>query len=510
MLRLVAGCCLLVLCSTALIPPTDSKPLFVSHFENVLGTSLELKVKAASEADAHKAETAALNEIERLAGILSAYDPNSEFSRWAQTYNTPVPVSPDLFAILNQYDQWRVRTNGALDASAEVVSRLWKQAAKRQTVPTEAESLAAIATVNETHWKLDPANRTATHLSHAPLMLNSFTKSYIVDKACAAALVVPHVSAAVVNIGGDLVVKGDLTEKIDVTNPRASADNDTPMTRILASNKAIATSGNYRRGVEINGHWYSHIVDPRTAEPVENIIGATVVSSDAVVAGALATAFNVLTPSESQQLAASLPDVEYLIITKDGQQLTSNGWKALTTLRPERASDDMIADASNRLMAPTDKKWNTDYELAINLEVAKLEGRVRRPFVAIWVEDDAKKPVRNLAVWFNKPKWLRDLRSWYTTNYQRSTAGEFDLASVSSATRSPGQYTLKWDGKDDKGDYVKKGKYTIFIEAAREHGTYQLIEQTIDVSKNKDQQITLTGNVEITSASLEYRKKTDK
>lgn len=510
MIRLVAGCGMLVLCSTALTPQTDPRPLFVSHFENVLGTSLELKIAASSETDAHKAETAALAEIDRLASILSAYDPKSEFSRWAVTYNTPVPVSPDLYAILNQFDQWRTRTNGALDASAEVVSRLWKQAAKRQTVPTEAERLAAMAAVKETHWKLDPVNHTATHLSHAPLMLNSFTKSYIVDKACAAALATPHVSAAVVNIGGDLVVKGDLTEKIDVVNPRASADNEAPLTRILASNKAVATSGNYRRGVAINGHWYSHIVDPRTAEPVENIIGATIVSADAVVAGALATAFNVLTPAESQQLAASLPGVEYLLITKEGQQLTSNGWKALTTLRPERASDDIVADASNRLTAPTDKKWNTDYELAINLEVAKLEGRVRRPFVAVWVEDDSKKPVRNLALWYNKPKWLRDLRAWYNTNYQRSAAGEFDLASIASATRSPGQYTLKWDGKDDAGNYVKKGKYTIFIEAAREHGTYQLIEQTIDVSKNKDQQIALPGNVEITSASLEYRKKTDK
>ena len=232
--------------------------------------------------------------------------------------------------------------------------------------------------------------------------------------------------------------------------------------------------------------------------------------SDAVVAGALATAFNVLTPAESQQLAASWPDVEYLIITKEGQQLTSNGWKALTTLRPERASDDIIADASNRLLAPTDKKWNTDYELAINLEVAKLEGRVRRPFVAIWVEDEDKKPVRNLALWYNKPKWLRDLRSWYGSNYQRSNDGAFELASIASATRSPGQYTVKWDGKDDAGNYVKKGKYTIYVEAAREHGTYQLISQAVDVSKNKDQQITLPGNVEITSASLEYRKKTDK
>jgi hypothetical protein len=79
------------------------------------------------------------------------------------------------------------------------------------------------------------------------------------------------------------------------------------------------------------------------------------------------------------------------------------------------------------------------------------------------------------------------------------------LSSISSATRSAGKYTLVWDGTDDKGKKVPSGKYTIYIEAAREHGTYQLIKQEVEWS-TKAKHIDITGGVEITSASLDFHK----
>jgi thiamine biosynthesis lipoprotein len=109
--------------------------LFVSHFENVLGTSLEIKIRSVSEKQAAVAEAAAMKEIDRLNKIVSAYDANSEFSKWMRTFNEAKTISPELFEVLNLFDQWRTRSNGALDASAQVVSKLWKEAAAKQTIP---------------------------------------------------------------------------------------------------------------------------------------------------------------------------------------------------------------------------------------------------------------------------------------------------------------------------------------------------------------------------------------
>src|ERR1700685_33469 len=107
-------------------PPEKGTRMFISHYENVLGTSLELKILATTQKDASTAESAALNEIARLGKILSGYDSSSDFRRWLRPSDQPVKVSPELFEVLHLFDQWRIRSDGALDASAEVITKVWK------------------------------------------------------------------------------------------------------------------------------------------------------------------------------------------------------------------------------------------------------------------------------------------------------------------------------------------------------------------------------------------------
>jgi len=472
--------------------------LFVSHYENVLGTSMELKLSAYSEKNASIAEMAVLTEIKRVSKLLSTYDPQSEFSSWLQTKNTPVPVSPELFEVLSLFDAWRMKTNGALDASAQVISKLWKKASGKQELPSKEALASAVAEVQQAHWQLDSKNKTATHLSNTPLVLNSFAKTYIIKRAVDAAMASANLNSIVVNIGGDMVIAGNVNETVQISDPKADAENDAPIDILQVSNRAVATSGNYRRGELINGQWYSHIVDPRTGLPADEVISATVVAPNATDAGALATSFNVLTPSESIQLAANIPGVDYLLITKNGERIESKGWSELKA-----------PATNNEKLAKTADGWNNGFELAINLEVSTIaEQFSHRPFVAIWVEDKDKNPIRTVSLWYNKPKWLHDLREWYRIFGQSMMTDYTQFSSSTSATRSPGKYLIKWDGKDDKGNYVKPGKYTVYIEAAREHGTYQLIKQELECNESP-KLINLTGNVEIASASLEYRKKTN-
>jgi len=483
-------------------PSTARTAWRVSQFENVLGTSLELKFAAASGDEAARAEAAAFAEIERLDHILSGYERESEFNRWLSAPREPTSVSPELFEAMSLFDQWRARTNGALDPAAQVVLDLWRRAAAERRTPSADELQAAVATIARPHYRLDAAARTATRLDDAPLILNSFVKSYIVNRAADAAMRAARLDGLVINIGGDLVVRGSVAEDVRIADPKADAENDEPLARLLIRNRAVATSGNYRRGVEINGRWYSHIVDPRTALPVERVISATVVAPQAADAGALATAFCVLTPEESLRLAASLPEVECLLITKNGERVESEGWRALEAPTATRAGL-MAAPPS----APP-QAWDQSFELVINLELARIEGHgYRRPYVAVWVEDKDRFPVRTLALWYQKPRWLPDLKAWSRANRMRAMAGSTDLTgSVSSATRPAGKYTFKWDGKDSQGNLLKHGKYTVFIEAAREHGTYQLMRQEIDFN-GEPKHFNLPGNVEIASASLDYRKK---
>jgi thiamine biosynthesis lipoprotein len=478
------------------------------HYENVLGTSLEIKVVAASSTQSEAAEQTVLAEIEREAHILSSWDPQSEFSNWFGTSGQPVRISPELFEVLGLFDQWRELTHGALDASAETITRAWKRAAAEKRMPTPDELSAAVAGVQKVHWRLDPANRTATHTSDTPLAMNSFVKSYIAGRAADKALTTSGAQGLVVNIGGDIVVRGNWRELVDISDPRSDAENGAPIAHLAIRDRAVATSGDYRRGVEISGRHYSHIVDPRTGMPADQIISSTVVARTAAEAGALATALSVLTPEESSRLAASLPGVEYLLVRKNGERIVSSGWSSyeaapvqhVAALRPQATFEKVAAQSKIT-------QWDQKCELAITIELNLIEGyRVHRPYVAVWIEDENHAPVRTVALWFAKYKYLHELRAWSRDESLRSVSEDTHVMnSVSSATRPPGKYTFRWDGKDDSGNLVKPGKYSVMIEAAREHGTYQLMHQEMDFN-GLPNKLQLTGDVEIASATLDYHK----
>ena len=139
-------------------------------------------------------------------------------------------------------------------------------------------------------------------------------------------------------------------------------------------------------------------------------------------------------------------------------------------------------------------------------ELNTIAGNNHRPFAAIWVENENKQAVRNLALWYNKTKWVPDLRNWYRINGESFKADKTNYVSVTGATRSPGKYTIKWDGKDDKGNLIPQGNYTIHIETSKEHGTDEIIRQPLELKKTA-KKVTAAGNVEISNVTFDFRKK---
>jgi thiamine biosynthesis lipoprotein ApbE len=454
----------------------SSSGVLMTQLENVLGTSLDMKIAAQTFEMAELAEKRVLAEIQRLQQILGSAGAHNEFASWmAKPKGEAVAVSAEISEVLTLFADWNAKTDGAINAASEEIARHWK---------------AGKVDVNEAHWSLGEG--TATRLTDAELRLHTFTKGYVMEKAADVALASAGVNGLVLNVGGDILVKGDWNEPVRISDPRQDAENGASLSVVNVANKAIATSGNYRRGEVVDGQWVSHIMDPRTGAPAQEIVSATVIHPDAVTAGALATAFNVLSVSESKDLAANYQDLDYLIVTKNGDQLTSDSWSGAA---PESASSISMVNMKEKL-------WTANQELLINIQVADLGGGARRPYVAVWVEDANHKPVRRLALWYRKPRWLPDLRSF--SEAQRESP--IDLMSITSATRSAGDYSLVWDGKNDQGQFVEQGNYTIYIEAAREHGSYQLMKQTMKFDgKAKTQAI--AGNEELSAASLTYRTK---
>src|SRR4051812_29855596 len=177
-----------------------------------------------------------------------------------------------------------------------------------------------------------------------------------------------------------------------------------------------------------------------------------------------------------------------LLVRLAGSALAYSGMTAFTRLAPR---------------GPKGPKWDDRFELAVDLEIAPQQGgRWHRPYVAVWVEDAAGTPVRTLTAWLNTsgrgPRYFRELRRWFPLSQSVQSAGGPNLVdTVSSATRMPGKYSLVWNGRDDRGNVVEQGSYRVYIEAAREHGSYQLMQQDVKAGAQPLAASELAGNEEI-------------
>ena len=481
--------------------------------ENVLGTSLEIRLKATSEESAKAAEARVLKEIDRQAKIYSGYDKSSELSRWMAGEMAQGHVSAELFSLMQRSQAWTEQTGGAFDVRVEAVSRLWSAAAKSGQLPTDAEIQHVLKSTAAPAWALNFSDKTARRLGTAPVTFNAIATGTIVDQACAAALADANaISGVLVDIGGDMKVAGEMTAHIGVAPPRGDSETARPIARLHLKNQAVTTSGDLYRGFDIAGRHYSHIIDPRTGRPVQDVVSATVIAPTAEEADALATAFSVLPPAQSLALAATRPGVHCLLVGRDGRLTTSPGWARFAAPSGSLAAT-MEAGLGSLLQpaiafGPKVDAKSALLPLEVQFEINQPDEsrRYRRPYVALWVEDKDGLSVRTLVLWLQSrgSRWHPDLKRWYRDDQARRLLDDTNLIdSISRPTRAPGKYNVVWDGKDDAGQPVKPGQYTILIEAAREHGTYQLIRQEVTLG-DKPIDKTLSGNIEIKSARLIY------
>ncbi len=138
----------------------------------------------------------------------------------------------------------------------------------------------------------------------------------------------PTVEWVMVNVGGDLRLIGSGSVRVAVEDPASTIDNARPLAMLNLTPSGLASSGPARRGFQIAGQWFGHVLDPRTGWPIEAAGGVTVIAADAATADALATVLGV--EGLHQPLVAGLLDgagAAALVTTAHGEVELSPRWR---------------------------------------------------------------------------------------------------------------------------------------------------------------------------------------
>ncbi|MFN8021448.1 MAG: DUF2271 domain-containing protein [Acidimicrobiales bacterium] len=178
---------------------------------------------------------------------------------------------------------------------------------------------------------------------------------------------------------------------------------------------------------------------------------------------------------------------------------TGDAGTAATTATPTTVAAD--TSATTAAASPTGDALPAGASLTIDFTFTPDGGgRVRNPYIAVWIEDTDGALVKPIAVWYREreAKYLNKLSRWATVDGSDTT-----LETVSSATKPAGSYSLAWDGTDVAGAAVAQGDYVVCVEAAREHGPYELVSAPVTLG-TEGFTADLGADSELTAVAVTY------
>jgi thiamine biosynthesis lipoprotein ApbE len=500
------------------------------RLEHILGTSMQWNVEAPNQYFADASRDWALKEIDRLSAILSRYRMDSELNRLSDSIGQSRQVSEELADVLRFAEELRLLSDGGFDLRVSELVELWKQVASATGPQPQGQAQprqlwtdhrsnfeSVVERFKRAPFELDGLQLRVLDWPKQGWTLDAIGKGYILDRLADGALLqFPELAGVLVDIGGDIRIAGIQETLASIENPFHATEGGPAVWSWKQTRPVgIATSGGYRRSTTTGSSQISHILDARTGLPAEQLSSVTVIAPSAMIADGLATAVCVLGLERGMELIESQLDCACFIIDQTGRVHTSANWPAAAQ-PPMGAHSTSPTTGKPVALNPSGHEKATTIAverpagLHVWFELAKPEGTVyRRPYLALWLEDEDGFPVKTSLLWLQTeppgPRWHRDLTRWYRHDRIRKAAEKKDLLEViSGATRGPGQYEAHFDGTDNEGQPLSPGRYTLFLEVAREHGTYQLIRQTIQWGRQPIARMQIKGNIEVASMALEY------
>ena len=239
--------------------------------------------------------------------------------------NQPVELNEMFVEVFQQAQKISEDTNGAFDITVAPLVNAWGFGFKNEQMPDKhaVDSLMAIVGYQKVSYDGKHITKRDPRIT---LDCSAIAKGYGVD-VVARLLEEKGIDNYMVEIGGEVVTHG-ISEKrvpwkIGVTKPTDDPlqEGNELQTVLNLTDKAMATSGNYRNFYYKGKRKYAHTIDPKTGYPVQHsILSATVLTNRCMRADAYATAFMVMGFEGAKKVLERNPDLmAYLIYDDHGK-----------------------------------------------------------------------------------------------------------------------------------------------------------------------------------------------
>jgi len=292
----------------------------------LMGSRFDLTVVAKNEAEGNYFITMAIEEISRIEKLISSWDSNSQTSQINRNAGIKeVKVDEELFDLIDRSIKISKLTDGAFDISFASMEKIWKFDGSMTEKPSEEAIAKSVEKIGYKNIILNKEKHTVFLKNEGmKIGFGAIGKGYAADKT-KALLIEKGVSAGIINASGDMNTWGKQPDgtswMVAITNP---LNKEKVFSWLPIDNSAIVTSGNYEKFIVFDNIRYSHIINPRTWYPATGIISATILSSSAEVADALATAVFVMGIEVGLDFINQLKGVECILIDEDNKIFTSN------------------------------------------------------------------------------------------------------------------------------------------------------------------------------------------
>ncbi|MEF9602183.1 FAD:protein FMN transferase [Paracoccus sp. PXZ] len=291
------------------MPKTSTDPIRHALNGPTMGTRWSALFHADAGLDPAPVQAALQAAVAEVDAAMSTWKPDSDLM---QLNRAPegvwMAVPAGLAEVLDLGLRIGTASGGAFDIGRGDAVRAWGFGPEPANVGAIRAAMAAACRPAHEALEIDRAAGLAR--KHAPITLdlNGIAKGYGVDRLVGT-LRGFGITAFLVGINGEMRASGLRPDGVPwtVAVEAPDAERRAPHSILTLKNAAVATSGDYRHGITVQGQRLSHTMDPATGAPLRSSpASVTVVARTCAEADAWATALMVLGPQAGDELALSL------------------------------------------------------------------------------------------------------------------------------------------------------------------------------------------------------------